>query len=176
MLRTGATSIQVPYMPQSEMLKQKLGKSPMLPENRQIKNPSKYKSIRGPKGGKRAKTIGKYGSCRKGNGTNKEEFMDFRMRKRAYDRLKLKLIEEAQEEVRQGILNDMFRVTQMLQPTDFQDEVKEDIKGGNQTTEPRVPTFAGEEGEGDDKTRIKFKNFQEFCFKTTGSFYPNPVF
>ena len=176
MLRLGITSIQVPYVPQSEMLSQKLAKSPMLPENRQIKNPSRFKSIRGPKSGKRAKTIAKYGSCRKGNGTMKEDHPEWRMRKRAFDRLKTKLIDQAKDEIRQEILNDMFKVTQIIRPSESNvEEPKEETKEENQPEEqPRVPTFADEEHI--EQPKLHFKNFKEFWYMTTGRVYPNPVF
>lgn len=62
MLRRGDNAIKVPYVPHSVLLKDKLKKSPILPENKPKNGPSEYKSIRRPKTGQRAKTVGKFGS------------------------------------------------------------------------------------------------------------------
>lgn len=173
MLRSGKTSIQIPYVPHSIMLAEKLAKSPILPENRQTRNPSRFKSIRDPKTTKRAKTVGKYGSCRKGKGTAKEEFSDWRMRKQATDRLKNKLIEQAKDEIRKNIYNDMLQVFQMIRGQEPEgenenviSEQSEEIKEQNSP-----PTFAEQ-----DFKEMTFKNFQEFCLKTRKEVYPNPLF
>lgn len=62
MLRLGKSSIQVPCVPHSILLKEKLDKSPILAENKPKSGPSHFKSVRLPKTKGRAKTVGKYGS------------------------------------------------------------------------------------------------------------------
>lgn len=182
MLRTGKTSIQIPYVPHSVMLAEKLAKSPILPENKPSLGPSEYKSIRGPKTTKRAKTIAKYGSCRKGKGTMKEEFSDWRMRQRANDRLKARLIEQAKQEVRQQIYHDMLQIYQLIRSTDaVQEPTEEGEKESTQVQESeekqelnRVPTFADEDLLA--RKTMEYKNFSDFCWKTKGKVYPNPIF
>ena len=182
MLRTGKTSIQIPYVPHSALLAEKLAKSPILPENKPSLGPSEYKTIRGPKTTKRAKTIAKYGSCRKGKGTMKEEFSDWRMRQRANDRLKARLIEQAKQEVRQQVYHDMLQIYQLIRMTDEVQGINEEGDNeSNQVQESeekrelnRVPTFADEENL--DRKTVDFKNFSDFCWKTKGKVYPNPIF
>jgi len=172
MLRLGKTSIEIPYIPISIQLKERLIKSPMLPQNRKKINPSLFKAIRNPKNTKRAKTIAKYGSCRKGNGTAKEEFTDWRMRKRATDRLREKLVDQAKEEIRKTIFLDMIDAYQNI-------EHVKNIQEKNMPTEEAVasksPKFGGEE----EKNIIEdanYKNFSDFCYKTRHAIYPNPMF
>lgn len=173
MLRLGKRSIQVPFVPHSVLLKEKLAKSPILPENRQTINPSHYKSIREPKKTVRAKTTKKYGSVRKGHGTSKEEYSDWRMRKRATDRLKEKLIENAKNEVRNTLYNDMLRVTQMIRPSDeSSQENNQEIN--EQNNKQQVKNNRSDEDI--EEPKMQYRNFQEFCLRTTGAIYPNPVF
>lgn len=162
MLRLGQTSIQIPCIPHSQLLAEKLSKSPILPENRAKRGPSEYKSIRGPKAKKRARTVAKYGSVMNGRGTTKEDHKDWRMRKRATDRMKNKLIEEAKNEVRNQILQDMVKVSQWLRPSEPELENNEDENQSESQLEGDqiVKNSHGEENL--DNPRIEFKNFKEF--------------
>lgn len=176
MLTTGKTSIQIPYVPHSVLLSEKLKKSPILPENRQNRNPSRFDTVRRPKTAKRAKTISKYGSCRKGLGTAKEEFSDWRMRKQAVDRLRNKLIDQAKAELRQEIYHDMINAYHVINQA-----VGIDQQSDQKSQAPVVDSNKKEElkpVENDvfDARNTNFKDFQDFCRKTNRYIYPNPVF
>ena len=161
MLRLGKNSIQIPYIPISEQLQDRLAKSPILPQNRQKVNTSLYKSIREPKKGKRAKTVSKYGSVRKGHGTAKEQFSDWRMRKRASERMRNTLINQAKNEIRRGIFEDIIQFYQSLphqEPlAEDQSDQKEEAKV---EAAPKSPTFGDDEKI--QEIHQKYKNFQDF--------------
>ena len=173
MLRLGETSIKVPYIPHSILMAERLAKSPILPENRVKKNPSVYKSIKEPKKGVRAKTVGKYGSCRKGLGTAKEEYKDWVMRKKASDRLRKKLISQAKDELRHKILVDMIDAFQRIHVPDYGEE--QSRNQAEEISESRSPTFAKEEKD-EEKIESNFKSFRDFYFQTKNEIYPNPLF
>lgn len=182
MLRTGKISIEVPYVPVSEQLKDRLAKSPMLPQNVPTYNPSKYSTIRKPKSTKRAKTVAKYGSCRKGKGTAKEEYTDWRMRKRAEDRMREKLVTQAKDEIRKEIFLDMVEAyhnvplevrMQSAKNPNIQ-EVKKPTEESQNQVESKVPTFGNEKTS--ETEPIHYTNFSEFAWKTRHAIYPNPVF
>jgi hypothetical protein len=177
MLKSGKTSIQVPFVPHSVLLQDKLVKSPMLQENKQTKSPSIFKSIRGLMKTTQAKATKKYGSVRKGHGTAKEEYADWRMRKRATNRLKDKLIEQAKTEVRNQLYHDMLRVTQMIRPSDAntQNDDDHEAEKENQRYE-RARAYADADDESLEQHKLEFVNFRDFCLRTTGKIYPNPVF
>ena len=100
MLRSGKTSILIPYTPHSILLKEKLDKSPILQHNQPKHAPSMYKTIRDPKNNKRTRTFAKYGSVQNGKGPHQEDYKDWRMKKRAEDRLRQKLIQQAKDDIR----------------------------------------------------------------------------
>lgn len=171
MLRLGKTSIQIPFVPHSILLREKLDKSPILPQNKPRHTPSVYETIRKPKQTKRAKTLAKYGSVQKGKGPIKEDFIDWRMKKRAEERLRNKLIRQAKDEIRQQILNDLLKIAGSMALPQENDQSRNDTKENDQPLERESPTFGK-----DELPKRNFKNFKEFCLMTTGEYYPNPMF
>lgn len=173
MLRLGKTSIEVPFVPWSDQLRERLSKSPLLSSNKQTKNPSKFKTIREPRKWKRAKTIKKYGSCRKGNGTAKEDYKDWRMRKRASERMRERLIQQAKDEVRKGIYLDMVEAFHSIikEQQEQKDKEQQDLR-----REREQPKGDGGKDEAEELKNLKFKNFKDFMFKTRFAIYPNPMF
>ena len=168
MLRLGKSSILIEHIPHSIALSDKLAKSPMLPHNVSKHHQSKYDTIRKPRSGKRAKTVAKYGSCRNGLATAKEDYAEWRIRQHAYDRMTAKLIEQAKDEVRHKIYVDMLGALQALVSTH---ELKQSVDAGHSDKHEQQPEAVSSKHQD-----AEYKSFGDFCFKTKREIYPNPVF
>ena len=171
MLRLGKSSILIENIPHSIILADKLAKSPILSHNIVKRNPSRYEAIRKPKKDKRAKTVAKYGSWRRGMGTAKEDYADWRMRKQAYDRMSQKLISQAKDEIKQKIYYDMLNAFQLIT---MNEESKETPTNNIEKVENKKNQQA--ESAFTPYENVDFRNFSDFCYKTRREIYPNPVF
>lgn len=93
------------------------------------------------------------------------------MRKRASNRLKKKLIEEAKQEVKDNILLEMEQICKFFKL----DKANEGEGEGDENGESQESPAPDNEGEG-KAPKVQFKNFKDFCLRTKGVYYPNPVF
>ena len=95
------------------------------------------------------------------------------MRKRASERMRERLIQQAKDEVRKGIYLDMVEAFHSIikEQQEQKDKEQQDLR--REREQPK-----GEDGkdEAEELKNLKFKNFKDFMFKTRFAIYPNPMF